>query len=164
MANHQRTKVFGRAQLVVGLDLPSLRCILHHALGAMRVAIDQRLPHVFQRQTIRRQSLRLHRHPHRRQSTAANRHLAHAIDLRQTLHQHGRSQVHHVGTRVRGGGQSDDEHRAFRWVDLAISGTGGHARGQHGLRQVDGCLYIASRTVDVAIKVELQTDARAALR
>jgi hypothetical protein len=89
--------VFGALELRIGFELPAPLAIGQRALGQVDVGAGDGLPHVGGAETEMIERGRLHRHAHRRQGAAADRHLADAFDLRDALRQHAVGDVVELG-------------------------------------------------------------------
>src|SRR5262249_22147783 len=89
---------------------------------------------------------------------AAEGNLPDSGNLRELLLKDVAGNVIELTTRERLRGQCEDENGRTGRVDLAIGWIGFQARWQVRTCGIDGGLHIAGRTIDVAIKVELQGD------
>src|SRR5690606_7251547 len=159
----QRQVVGGAVQLVVVADLPVTLRVFNHALGTPHVAGGDGLAHSVERDAVLLQLLRLQLHAHRRQRTAADLHLADTGNLRQLLREDGRGNVVELALVEAFRGQRKHHDRRLCRVDLAVGRHAAHSAGQQVARGVDRRLYLAGGTVDVAVQVELDGDARRTL-
>ena len=156
VTQNQRRIVGGGTGLVVGTNLPAAVAQFDKTLWAVGVVGGYGHTHVFQRQAVGGQPVGVQFHAHGGQGTAANRHLANAVHLRQTLRQHGGGGVVHLPARERVGRHGQDHDGGIGRVHLAVSRVAGHAAGQQRPCCVDGGLHVTRSTVDVAVQVELQ--------
>ena len=88
--------------LVIRAHLPGAGGVFHKTLGAVGIVAADGYTHIFQREAIGRQPVRVQLDPHGGQRTATDADLANAINLRQPLRQHGGGRVVHLpaGERV----------------------------------------------------------------
>ena len=100
ITQYQRGIVLRSARLVIGFDLPRLGFVLHHAFRAMGVVGHHRLANHLQRNASSTEFVGVYRYANRRQSTAANGHLPHTINLGQALGQSGGGHVVHLAACV----------------------------------------------------------------
>ena len=100
IAQDKRRVVLCCAGLVIGFDLPRLGFVLHHAFRAMGVVGHHRLANHLQRNASSTEFVGVYRYANRRQSTAANGHLPHTINLGQALGQSGGGHVVHLAACV----------------------------------------------------------------
>ena len=156
--------VAGLEDLIVVGDLPAMACILKRAFGPVGVGVGQRRAHRLQADAVVAQLHGVQLHAHGGAGAAADKHLAHALDLRDLLRQDRVGHVvnlrlgHHVG------GQRQDQDRRFGRIGLAVAGILRQVRRQLAARGVDRGLHVAGGGIDVAIEVELQGDGGRAQR
>ncbi len=155
--------VFRRGfQLIVGLDLPAVAVILHRTLRFTHVGIADGAAHVIQRDALVKQRLRVQPHAHRGQGATADVHIPHAVDLGDGLRQLGGGEVVQLPLGVGVRGERQDHNGRIGRVSFAVVRPTRHPAREQALRGIDRCLHVARRAVDVAVKVKLQNDARAA--
>ena len=160
VGDDQRLVLLRRVGLVVRVDLVALVADVDAAFRAVGVGAGERGPHVLQADAVFVECLRNEIDPHGRQRTAADDHFADSLDLRQLLRQHRGRGVIELAARQRVGGQGQDHDRSVSRIDLAVGGIGSQAGRQVGTGGIDRGLHVARRAVDVAVKSELQGDAR----
>ena len=113
--------VAGLENLVVVADLPAMVRVLKGALGPVGVGVGQRGAHRLQADAVRAQLHGVQLDAHRRAGAAADKNLAHALDLRDLLRQDGVGHVvdlrlgHHIG------GQRENQDGRFGGVGLAVA-------------------------------------------
>ena len=90
--------------------------------------------------------------------------LGHAIDLRQTLDDHGVGGIVERAGRHGVRGQRQDHDRRRRRIGFAERRPRRQVGRQIGLRRVDGGLHVARGAVDIAVEIELHRDAGGAER
>ena len=145
-------------RLVVGVDLEPAVAVFDGALGAVGVGRGERGAHVFEPDPVFEQRKRIELDAHRRQRTAADRHLADAVDLRQRLLHDRRGGIVDLAARQRGRGHRQDRDRRIGRIDLAVGRVGAQTGRQVGTRCVDRRLNVARGAVDIPVETELQRD------
>ena len=158
IGNDQIVVLFGREQLVVGVERIGLARAVERAFGQIDIGLAEHRTHVLEIDAARRQRLRIHLHADRRLLLAADADEADAGDLRYLLQQ----DVFRIGV---DGGQRQavrrhrkHQDRRIGRVDLPDRGRIRHVRRQLRGRRIDRRQRVADRSIDGAAQIELQGD------
>ncbi len=151
------------APLVVVVELEVEPPLLDGPLGAVRVGGVERGADVLEPDAVLEERAGIELDPYGRQRAAADIDLAHALDLREFLLEHGGGGVVDLAAGERVGGKRQDQDRRVGDVHLAVGRIAAQVRRQIDARRVDRRLHVARGAVDVAVEAELQRDARRAV-
>ena len=128
-------------------------------LGRVGVGVGQLRANLFQAEAVLAHLVGVQLDAHPGQRAAAHRHLSNARNLRQLLRHDGGRRVVHLALVEHVRSKRDHEDRRIGGVHLAIGRIARQVCRKIAARGVDRRLHVARRGVDVAIEIELQSDA-----
>ena len=130
--------------------------------GQLAVGGHDGLGNLVNAEAARGQRVRVKLHAHGVFLLAVDDHLRHALDHGEALADEGVGVFVEIVERQGRRTHAQIEDGQVGGIDLAEAGVIGHVGGQAATGQTDGGLHVQGRGVDVAIKGELDGDARAA--
>ena len=130
----------------------------HFALGTVGVGVAQRAADLFETDSVvvQRVDIQLDANPGQR--TAADRYLAHALNLRELLGQDRIGRVIDQAAAQGARGQRQDQNRRIGRVHFFVGWVARQIGRQLAARRVDRGLHVACGRIDIAVQVELQND------
>ncbi len=160
MSGNDQRLIFVRLENLVGVgDGPRLLGVGQSTLREVCVGRLERLANRFQTDAVAIELIRVYFDAHGGAGAAPGKYLADAFDLCELLGEDGISGIVDFRGRNVLGGQDQQHDRSIRGIDLAIGRLAGKIGGKLAASGVDGGLDVASGGVDIAIEIELQSDA-----
>ena len=133
-------------------------------LGRFALALLRRVADLLETDSVVVQCVEVQLDANAGQRTAADHHLANALNLRELLGQDRTGRVIDLAAAQGVGGQRQDQNRRVGRIDLFVGRIARQIGGQLAARRVDGGLHVARGGIDVAVQIELQDDAGGAKR
>ncbi len=160
VSNHERLIIHRMEDHVVRAHFPKARAVRKMPLRHIRVCAGQNRANCFEWNAVFVQQRRVQLNAHTRQRASADCYLSHPGNLRQLLRHHRRCRIVHLSLAQHVRSQPQDKDRRIGRIDFAIARIARQVRGQIAAGGIDRSLHIARRSIDTAIEVELQRDAR----
>ena len=150
----------GAEDLVIRANPPRIDGISQFALWTIRIRRTQSRSHCIQPHTQFVEQGRIQLSAHCRSRAAADKHLANSVYLREFLRQDGISGVIHFWESENVGSEGQDQNGRIGRINFPVRGIAGEIRRKLAAGGIDCRLHVAACSINVAIQIELQNDAR----